>query len=185
MFINEWFSKIVPLNRLGLATKPRVKCRSNFTRSLLLRTVEIMITLRSWKKKGFAWVNIYGEKRCVQQEETEQTCPWNSSTEPILMSFPTSMSAFLSFKHCAWYGAIIPISLSATEGKEESIQNVRGRNVVQSAKFTNYKIPISLQFLDIIFDLEYLFDIEERRRRRLAIVFPVNGMEYHGEFFWR
>ena len=52
-------------------------------------------------------------------------------------------------------------------------------------KFTCYKFPIFLQLLDIILDLEYFFDIEERRRRRLAIVFSGDSMEYHREVFWR
>ena len=49
--------------------------------------------------------------------------------------------------------------------------------------FTSSKFLVVLQLLDIIFDLKNFIDIEERRRRRLTIVFPRDGMEDHWEFF--
>jgi hypothetical protein len=59
----------------------------------------------------------------------------------------------------------------------------RKKNVTQSMNFfTSSKFPAVLQLLDIIFHLEYFFDVEERRRRRLAFVFSRDSMEYHGEF---
>jgi hypothetical protein len=52
-------------------------------------------------------------------------------------------------------------------------------------KFTSSKFPIVLQLLDIIFHLEYFFNIEERRRRRLAFVFSRDDMEHHRELLRR
>jgi hypothetical protein len=56
---------------------------------------------------------------------------------------------------------------------------------VRKKIITSYKFPIFLQFLDIGFYLKNFFNIKKRRRRCLAIVFPGDGMEYHGEFLGR
>ena len=55
----------------------------------------------------------------------------------------------------------------------------------QEISITSYKLPIFLQLSHIGLHLLYFFDVEERRRRRLAIVFPGHGVEYHRKFFRR